>query len=87
MLFYAQRKTREGETWVKKVVSVRGYKLINRVADVNMPPNTGDFRLMSRRVVDEINRFFTHYVRREGDMLRHLAARECQRAPGDSQNA
>jgi polyisoprenyl-phosphate glycosyltransferase len=53
---YAQRRTREGETWIKKAVSVLGYKLINRIADVNIPPNTGDFRLMSRRVVDEINR-------------------------------
>jgi polyisoprenyl-phosphate glycosyltransferase len=53
---YAQRRTREGETWIKKIVSSMGYKLINRIADVNIPPNTGDFRLMSRRVVDEINR-------------------------------
>lgn len=52
---YAQRRNREGETWVKKVVSEVGYKLINRIADVNIPPNTGDFRLMSRRVVEEIN--------------------------------
>jgi len=53
---YAQRRTREGETWIKRIVSACGYKLINRIADVNIPPNTGDFRLMSRRVVDEINR-------------------------------
>jgi polyisoprenyl-phosphate glycosyltransferase len=53
---YAQRRTREGETWVKKVVSEVGYKVINRIADVEIPRNTGDFRLMSRRVVNEINR-------------------------------
>jgi glycosyltransferase involved in cell wall biosynthesis len=53
---YAQRKTREGETWIKKVVSAMGYRLINRIADVDIPPNTGDFRLMSRRVVEEVNR-------------------------------
>jgi dolichol-phosphate mannosyltransferase len=53
---YAQRRTREGETWLKKVVSAVGYKIINRIADVEIPPNTGDFRLMSRRVVEEINR-------------------------------
>jgi polyisoprenyl-phosphate glycosyltransferase len=52
---YAQRRTRDGETWLKRVISFVGYKLINRVADVNIPANTGDFRLMSRRVVDEIN--------------------------------
>lgn len=53
---YAQRINRDGETLVKKVVSYWGYKLINKIADVNIPPNTGDFRLMSRRVVEEINR-------------------------------
>jgi polyisoprenyl-phosphate glycosyltransferase len=53
---YAQRRTREGETWIKKVVSEVGYKVINRIADVEIPKNTGDFRLMSRRVVNEINR-------------------------------
>jgi len=53
---YAQRRTREGETWIKKVVSEIGYRVINRIADVEIPKNTGDFRLMSRRVVSEINR-------------------------------
>lgn len=53
---YAQRSNRDGETLIKKIVSHLGYKLINKIADVNIPPNTGDFRLMSRRVVTEINR-------------------------------
>jgi glycosyltransferase involved in cell wall biosynthesis len=52
---YAQRRNRKGETWLKRVVSSAGYKLINKIADVDIPPNTGDFRLISRRVVDEIN--------------------------------
>jgi len=52
---YAQRRTREGETLVKRIVSAVGYRIINRIADVEIPPNTGDFRLMSRRVVREIN--------------------------------
>ncbi len=53
---YAQRRTREGETWIKKVVSEIGYRVINRIDEVEIPKNTGDFRLMSRRVVNEINR-------------------------------
>ena len=53
---YAQRRTREGETALKKLVAWAGYKLINKVAEVNIPPNTGDFRLMSRRAVTEVNR-------------------------------
>jgi len=51
---YAQRRGREGETRLKRLISAVGYRLINKIADVNIPPNTGDFRLMSRRVVDEI---------------------------------
>ncbi len=51
---YAQRRTRDGETLIKRVVSYLGYLFINKVADVSIPPNTGDFRLMSRRAVDEI---------------------------------
>jgi glycosyltransferase involved in cell wall biosynthesis len=51
---YAQRRTREGETLMKRIVSTLGYKLIRRVAEVDIPKNTGDLRLMSRRVVDEV---------------------------------
>jgi len=51
----AQRNTRDGETLIKRVVAAWGYKFINKVADVDIPPNTGDFRLMSRRMVNELN--------------------------------
>ena len=49
-----QRRQRTGEPWLKKLVSATGYKVINKIADVKIPPNTGDFRLMSRRVVNEV---------------------------------
>lgn len=51
---YAQRRTRAGETLPKRVVAALGYRVIKRIADVDIPPNTGDFRLMSRRVVDNV---------------------------------
>jgi len=51
---YAQRRTRAGETIPKRIVAAAGYRVIKRVADVDIPPNTGDFRLMSRRVVDNV---------------------------------
>ena len=51
-----QRRQRAGEPWLKKVVSTVGYKVINKIADVSIPPNTGDFRLMTRRVVTEVLR-------------------------------
>jgi polyisoprenyl-phosphate glycosyltransferase len=53
---YAQRSSREGETFVKRLVAWMGYQVIRRVAEVDIPENTGDFRLMSRRVVDEVLR-------------------------------
>ena len=49
-----QRRERTGEPWIKKAVAATGYKVINKIADVRIPPNTGDFRLMSRRVVSEV---------------------------------
>ena len=50
----ARRVTRKGETLTKRVVSAIGYKVINEVADVPIPRNSGDFRIMSRRVVEEL---------------------------------
>jgi len=52
----SQRRSRTGEPWIKKMVAVIGHRVINKVAEVNIPLNSGDFRLMSRRVVDEVNR-------------------------------
>jgi len=49
-----QRRERTGEPWLKKVVSETGYKVINKIADVQIPKNTGDFRLLSRRAVNEV---------------------------------
>jgi polyisoprenyl-phosphate glycosyltransferase len=51
---YAQRRTRAGETLPKRIVSWLGYRVIARIAEVEIPPNTGDFRLLSRRVVDNV---------------------------------
>lgn len=51
---YAQRIEREGETWMRKAVAYAAYWLINHISDIKIPRNTGDFRLMSRTVVDWI---------------------------------
>jgi polyisoprenyl-phosphate glycosyltransferase len=50
----ARRSSREGETWVKLLVARYGYRLINRIAEVRIPPDTGDFRVISRRVIEEL---------------------------------
>ena len=51
-----QRRARTGEPWLKTLIAAGGYKIINKIADVSIPPNTGDFRLMARRVVQELVR-------------------------------
>jgi glycosyltransferase involved in cell wall biosynthesis len=51
---YATRRTRDGETFVKKVFAKFGYRVINSLTEVQIPKNTGDFRMMSRRVVNEV---------------------------------
>jgi polyisoprenyl-phosphate glycosyltransferase len=51
---YAQRRTRQGETLPKRMIAYLGYWVINRVASVPIPRNTGDFRLLSRRVVNHV---------------------------------
>ena len=51
-----QRTRRTGEPFIKKLIAETGYKVINKIADVRIPPNTGDFRLMARRVVNEVVR-------------------------------
>jgi glycosyltransferase involved in cell wall biosynthesis len=50
----AQRRTRVGESLAKRVIAAVGYRVMNRIADVDIPINTGDFRLMSRRVVERV---------------------------------
>ncbi len=51
---YAQRSAREGETWFKLFTASLFYRLIYRITDVNIPMDTGDFRLLDRKVVDVI---------------------------------
>lgn len=48
---YATRSSREGETWFKLVTASAFYRLIQRITDVNLPMDTGDFRLLDRKVV------------------------------------
>lgn len=51
-----QRTSRTGEPLIKRAISAWGHRFIERTADVRIPRDTGDYRLMSRRVVDELNR-------------------------------
>ena len=52
---YGKRTIRDGETWFKKATAKYFYKLIKQVSRVEIPEDTGDFRLMSRRAVVALN--------------------------------
>ncbi len=52
---YAVRAEREGESWFKLLTASMFYRLIYRITDVKIPLDTGDFRLIDRKVVDVMN--------------------------------
>lgn len=59
---YAQRNTREGETWLKKATAAAFYRLMQRIGGkVQLPPDTGDFRLLSRRALDALLKLREHH--------------------------
>jgi glycosyltransferase involved in cell wall biosynthesis len=53
---YAVRGEREGESWFKKFTAAMFYRLIYSITDVKIPVDTGDFRLMDRKVVDVLKK-------------------------------
>ena len=59
-VIYGERKTREGESKFKLFTAKMFYKTLNALSDVEIPKNTGDFRLVDRKVVDIINSLPEH---------------------------
>jgi glycosyltransferase involved in cell wall biosynthesis len=51
---YATRAFREGEGWLKKLSANMFYKVINKLSHTSIPNNTGDFRLIDKRVVNAL---------------------------------
>jgi glycosyltransferase involved in cell wall biosynthesis len=51
---YARRTSRNGETWLKKATAHAFYRVIQKVSRVQIPEDTGDFRLMNRRAVQAV---------------------------------
>ncbi len=56
---YAQRRVRDDSVF-KRATAALFYRLLSRLAEVDIPRNVGDFRLADRRVVEEIRRFTEH---------------------------
>ncbi len=52
---YGQRRERAGETWFKRQSASWFYHILSKLSDVDIPKDTGDFRLMTRRVLDQLN--------------------------------
>ncbi|WP_171210674.1 MULTISPECIES: glycosyltransferase family 2 protein [unclassified Ruegeria] len=51
---YGRRSERKGESWFKKMTAHGFYRVLNRLSDVPIPNDTGDFRLVSRRALDAV---------------------------------
>lgn len=56
---YAQRRSRK-DTFFKKFTADMYYRTLQKLADIDIPRNTGDFRLIDRKVVEEMKRFKEH---------------------------
>lgn len=57
---YAKRKKREGESLFKRITAKMFYRLLQVFSDTRIPEDTGDFRLMDRKVVDAFNAMGEH---------------------------
>ncbi|MBP7356462.1 MAG: glycosyltransferase family 2 protein [Longilinea sp.] len=58
---YAVRAEREGETWFKKFTAATFYRLIYKITDVKIPLDTGDFRLLDRKVINVMGQMREHH--------------------------
>lgn len=56
---YAQRRTRK-DGFLKKATASLFYKLLHKLSDIDIPENTGDFRLIDRKVADELKKYREH---------------------------
>ena len=59
-VIYGKRKTRDGESAFKLLTAKMFYKTLNALSDVDIPKDTGDFRLVDRKVIDVINSLPEH---------------------------
>jgi glycosyltransferase involved in cell wall biosynthesis len=57
---YGQREVRQGETWFKRATASLFYRLLERLVEIEIPRDTGDFRLLSRRALTILNAMPEH---------------------------
>lgn len=59
-VIYGKRKIRKGESIFKLLTAKLFYKILNKLSDISIPKDTGDFRLIDKKVVNAINTFPEH---------------------------
>ena len=52
-----RRKSRKGETIIKKIITKVGYILIEKITDIKIPKDTGDFRIISKKIIENLKKF------------------------------
>ena len=73
----AKRKKRKGETLLKKIIASFGYKLINFFSEIDMPIDTGDFRLISKKVVEQLKSMKEPHNFLRG-MVAYIGFKQCE---------
>ncbi len=51
---YAKRIKRKGETFFKKIISKFGYRVIEKISDVKIPKDTGDYRIITKKIINQL---------------------------------
>jgi len=67
-IVYAKRSARKGETFLKKTTAKFFYRILNKITNINIPVDTGDFRIMERKAANELLRMKEHNKFLRGQM-------------------
>tara|TARA_Y100001970_G_scaffold293564_1_gene441218 strand:+ start:961 stop:1908 length:948 start_codon:yes stop_codon:yes gene_type:complete len=87
---YAKRIKRKGETFLKKIISKWGYKIIEKISDVKIPRDTGDYRIITKKIIDQLkelketNAFLRGLVAYVGYKQTYIEYERDERKRGDS---
>jgi glycosyltransferase involved in cell wall biosynthesis len=60
-VIYAQRIGRDGESWIKKGTAFLFYRILRQVSRIEIPKDTGDFRLMTRKALEALRKLPEHH--------------------------
>lgn len=87
---YARRKVRKGESWLKKATAKMFYRILSSITSIDIPLDTGDFRVVTKRVVDvlkqmpEREKFLRGQIAWMGFSQTYIEYERDQRLSGDT---